>query len=77
MATEPSDEIVELRFNVPRWVADVLDAHCSAKRLPRTKMCESVMCAWAAPTMHLANVVGRVTRGNGFEKPSGWSDLDV
>jgi hypothetical protein len=35
-----------------------------------------VMAQWARSELHLASVIGRVTRGNGNEKPSGWGDLD-
>jgi hypothetical protein len=73
MAVE--DDVVEMRFNVPKWVAEVIDAHCTAKRLPRTAQCASVLANWAKNEIHLATVVGRVTRGNGNVTPSGWGDL--
>ena len=69
------EETVELRFNVPRWVAEVIDAHCAAKRISRTDVARSVMGQWAKNELHLAMVVGRVTRGNGTEHPSDWGAL--
>jgi hypothetical protein len=71
----PEDDQVELRFNVPRWVAEVIDAHVSAKRLPRTAVAANVVANWAKSEIHLATVVGRVTRGNGNVTPSAWGDL--
>ena len=67
-----SEEPVELRFNVPRWVAEVLDAHCAARRMHRTDCANGVMAHWAKEELHLAMVVGRVTRGNGNVTPDGW-----
>lgn len=73
------EDSVELRFNVPRWVAEVVDAHCSAKRMSRTDIAKGVMDKWARNELHLASVIGRVTRGNGNvpppEPPSGWGEL--
>jgi hypothetical protein len=66
------EETVELRFNVPLWVAEVLDAHCAAKRMHRTVCAKGVMAHWAKEEVHLAMVIGRVTRGNGNVTPDGW-----
>lgn len=78
MATT-DDDVVELRFNVPRWVAEVVDAHVSAKRLSRTDVAKAVMDRWARSELHLAMVVNRVSKSNGsvppVEPPSDWGGL--
>ena len=77
--TTSDDEVVELRFNVPRWIAEVVDAHCAAKRMNRTDIAKAVMDKWARSELHLAMVVTRVTKGNGIappvESPSAWGDI--
>lgn len=69
---------VELRFEVPRWIADVIDAHVAAglmRRASRNKVCLAVMHKWAADQVHLGTMLSRLNRGNGNVTPSDWSDL--
>ncbi len=77
MPNPTDDDTVEMRFNVPRWIAEVVDAHCLAKRVPRTDQARSILAQWARSEIHLATIVGRVTRGKGDEKPSDWGELDA
>lgn len=69
------DEMVELRFDVPRRVFNVLDGYCKAKRVPRNKQAALVMTEWAREMSHVANVVMAINRGNGNEPQSEWADL--
>jgi len=79
MTTSTPDEAdVELRFNVPRWVVDVIDARVQAgigRQTSRNKISIAVMSTWARDQIHLATIVSRVTRGNGNGTPSDWGDL--
>ena len=79
MANPVEDDVVELRFNVPRWIAEVIDAHVAAKRLPRTAVATGWITDRARSELHLAMMMSRTTRGNGnvppSEHPSGWGDL--
>ena len=81
MPNPADDDVVELRFMVPRWVAEVIDAHVAAKRADsRIHLAKKVFSEWARSEIHLATVVGRVTRGNGKAPPvdahSDWGGLD-
>lgn len=56
---------VELRGDIPRDVADVLDAVSQAKRIPRMELVNSILQGWADEKLHEAILVVRVTRSEG------------
>lgn len=56
---------VELRGDIPRDVADVLDAVSQAKRIPRMELVNSILQGWADEKLHEATLVVRVTRSEG------------
>jgi len=58
-------EQIELRGMCPRDVVDVLDAVSTARRMSRHELVVEVLAVWAKEQVHIANVLGRVTRGNG------------
>lgn len=71
----PSDDKVEVRFDVSRAVFDVYDAKRMALRMSKQAMGESIFTDWARQELHLAKVVMNVTRGKGIDSPSGWGEL--
>lgn len=69
---------VELRFDAPRWIVDVIDAHVAAgmgRKTSRNKIAVSVLARWATDQIHLATLVSRLTRGNGNAPPSEWGEI--
>lgn len=56
---------VELRGDIPRDVADVLDAVSQARRVSRMELVTSVLQEWADAKLHEATLVVRVTRSEG------------
>ena len=61
MATNKHDD-VEIRFMAPRDVTDVADAYAIAHRQNRTEVLLDVLRKWAEHQVHVATVIGRVTR---------------
>lgn len=68
----PNDQMVEMRFDVPRAVFDVVDAFRSAKRLSKDAIGRMIVTDWAREQMHVHKVMGNVTRGKAIDAPSGW-----
>lgn len=63
MATNKHDD-VEFRFTAPRHLAEVADAYAIAHRKTRTEVLLEVVQQWADHQVHVATVIGRVTRRN-------------
>lgn len=53
---------VELRGDIPREIADVLDAVASARRIPRNELVVHVLGEWAVRRRHEATLINRVAR---------------
>lgn len=56
---------VELRGDIPREVADVLDAVSQARRVPRFELVNSILRDWAEDKLHEATLIVRVSRCEG------------
>lgn len=75
MADTKNDEpMVELRFDVPRAVFDVVDAVRIARRLTKDAVGRMIVTEWAREQTHIAKLLGNVTRGKVIEPPSQWGD---
>lgn len=63
-------EMVELRFDVPRHCADILDGVKFARHIQRNSLCAQILIEWASLKERESIVVGRLTRreGNAVEK---------
>lgn len=57
-------ESVELRTDLPREVADVVDAISVAQRLTRGQLVVRILSEWAQQRMHEHSVLSRVVRSN-------------
>ena len=55
---------IELRGDIPRDVADVLDAVSMANSCSRIDVVNEILHEWASERVHEASVIMRVTRGN-------------
>jgi hypothetical protein len=69
---------VEMRYECPRWIVDIIDAHAKAginRKSSRNKVAIAALEAWAIDQIHLASLVARMSRGNGNVPPSEWGDL--
>ncbi len=64
---------VELRGDVPRNVADVLDAVSQARRISRMELVNAILSEWADETLHEATLIVRVTRAEGRSPASAGS----
>lgn len=58
-------ELVELRGEVPRELVDVLDAVAFSKGTNRMVILRSVLQNWVMTKIHEAELIRRVTDGNG------------
>ena len=56
---------VELRGDIDRDVADVLDAVAKARRVSRMDVVASVLGDWAKDKIHESTIVLRLARGQG------------
>jgi len=70
-----SDDLVEVRFDVPRAVFDVYDAKRMAMRLSKQAMGQLIFTEWARHECHVAKVITNVTRGKGIDAHSEWGDI--
>lgn len=63
MATKRSatSQYVELRGDMPREVADMLDAVSAARRMSRIELANKILAKWAEDKRHEAEVIQRVT----------------
>lgn len=62
MAKVLEEEVVEIRLNVPRAVADVLDASSIANRGSRNALVLRILTRWAHNKHHEASLVARAAR---------------
>lgn len=58
-------ELVELRGEVPRELVDVLDAVAISKGTNRMVILRAVLTNWVQTKVHEADLIRRVTEGNG------------
>lgn len=65
-------ETVEMRGDVPRDLYDVFDAVRMARGLTKQALLVRIVAEWASKEAHVANVVGRVTRGKAVGSPPEW-----
>lgn len=56
---------VELRGDIPRDVADVIDASSQAKRVSRMEIVNLILLEWAEHKRYEATLIVRVTRREG------------
>lgn len=70
-----ADDLVEMRFNVPRATFDVFDGVSKAKRVPKNALAASIIGEWADVQVHIATVVLRMAKGNGNDSQSDWGAL--
>ena len=59
-------EPVEIRFDVDRDIADILDAVSKANRMPRNALAASILKQWSDEKVHEATLVTRLARGKGL-----------
>ena len=74
--SDPSvdDDMVEMRFNVPRRAYDVFDAVRIGRNQSKSAMAMSIILEWAAREVHVSTVVQRITRGKAPVSQANWDN---
>ncbi|MDA8260232.1 MAG: hypothetical protein M0Z99_32140 [Betaproteobacteria bacterium] len=62
---------VELRGNVPRWIADVLDGVAIARETSRMAIVNEILAPYAKQRLHEAMLLQRIVQRNGSQPPTG------
>ena len=72
MSDPVDDDMVEMRFNVPRWAYDVFDAVRMGRGQNKSTLAMAIVLDWAKREVHVSTVVQRITRGKAPASPSTW-----
>lgn len=61
-------ELIDMRARITERANQVLEAHARAHNVDKAEVIRAVLDEWAAKQIHVATLVGRLTRGQGGEQ---------
>lgn len=61
-------ELIDMRARITERTAQVLEAHARAHNVDKADVVRAVLDEWAAKQIHVATLVGRLTRSEGGTK---------
>jgi len=61
-------ELIDLRAKITHRANQVLEAHARAHNADKAEIVRAVLDEWAAKEIHVATLIGRLTRGEGADQ---------
>ena len=65
---EVAAELIDMRARITERAHQVLEAHARARNVDKADVVRAVLDEWAAKEIHVATLVGRLTRSEGGDK---------